>query len=50
MTEYEEVCQGYSLMDYHRELEFQCNDLGYSPKDCFPQYLRDRINEIAFKK
>jgi hypothetical protein len=47
MTEYEEVCEGYTLMDYHREVEFQCNELGYLPTDSFPQFLKDRINDIS---
>ena len=50
MTEFEEICQGYKLMDYHRELEFQCNGLGFSPSDPFPMYLRKQIDRIAIEK
>ena len=50
MTEYEEITQGYKLMDFHRELEFQCNELGFLPTDHFPMYLRDCIDQIAIEK
>ena len=50
MTEYEEITQDYKLMDFHRELEFQCNEMEFLPTDSFPMYLRDKINQIAIKK
>lgn len=49
-SEYDEVCESYTLMDYHRELKYQCNQLGFSSTDSFPQYIKEKINKITIQR
>jgi len=49
MTEYEEITQGYTVEDCRREIAYQCDVLGYSITDSFPQYLIDLIEFLTYK-
>ena len=42
MTEYEEITQNFTKVQYKIELEYQVKDLGYSLGDSFPSYLIDK--------
>jgi hypothetical protein len=49
MTEYEEICNGKSITELYKELQYQINELGYDIRDSFPSYLVNRINKLKNK-
>lgn len=49
MTEYEECTEGKSLEALIKDFKYQIDDLGYSPTDSYPSFLRDLINKKLAK-